>query len=76
MGYSDSADHAMEVEDILKEYELQRIKRATAKSASPPYCGACYYCSLSVPAPRAWCDAGCRDDWEREQRILKQSGKL
>jgi hypothetical protein len=74
MGFSDSADHAVEVEDRLKEYELQRIRQNRAKSGLP-FCGACYYCSTEVSQPRLWCDAYCRDDFEREQRILTMSGK-
>jgi len=74
MGFSDSADHAMEVEDKLKEYELQRIRQARSKASNMPYSGYCYYCSSPVSSPKLWCDSYCREDFEREQRILKISG--
>ena len=31
-----------------------------------PYTGYCYWCGCRVKSPRRWCDAECRDDWERD----------
>ncbi len=28
--------------------------------------GECLFCEAPVPAGRRWCDADCRDDWEKE----------
>jgi YHS domain-containing protein len=68
------ADRSNETEDLLKEYTLQRIRNDKAK-ASLPYSGACYYCSSDVPQPKVFCSTDCRDDFEREQRLLKIAGR-
>ena len=40
--------------------------RRTPPAPILPYCGQCYWCGEPLPAPRRWCDADCRDDWERD----------
>lgn len=75
MSFSDSSDHASEVEDRLKEYELQRIRQARNKASSMPPSGYCYYCSSSVATPKLWCDSDCREDWERLEKMKRIEGK-
>lgn len=31
------------------------------------YTGYCLFCDEPVDHPRRWCNAQCRDDWEKEQ---------
>lgn len=34
----------------------------------PVATGKCLYCNSPLPHGVRWCDAGCRDDWEGEQK--------
>lgn len=47
------------------ERELDGLLRRRRPTA-PPACGACLWCEAPLPAGRRWCDADCRDAWERE----------
>lgn len=38
------------------------------KPSAPAPCGFCFNCESPLPAGRRWCDADCRDDWERAER--------
>lgn len=38
----------------------------------PAACGACHFCGEEVHGEARFCDADCRDDYEREQRAAKQ----
>lgn len=38
------------------------------KPIAPTYTGFCLFCSEETPHPKRWCDADCRDSYEREQR--------
>ena len=76
MGYSDNVDHSSETEDMLREYEIQRIRRAAAAKPSLPFTGACYYCSSDVPSPKAFCSSECRADYEKERRLLAIAGRI
>jgi len=57
----DDADRAQE----RIEHE-EALRRRAPRAPDLPYAGACYWCGEPLPAPRRWCDAACRDDWERE----------
>lgn len=63
----------MIVDDDATRREEQERERALAEASQkakdgPAFTGRCLYCTDPVPAPRRWCGAECRDDWEREQR--------
>jgi hypothetical protein len=75
MGFSDNVDHSAETEDMLREYEIQRIRRE-AKKPSLPFTGACYYCGSDVHSPKVYCDAECAKDYENERRLLAIAGRL
>lgn len=36
--------------------------------------GFCHYCDESVAPALLFCDTGCRDGWEHEQRAIKRNG--
>ncbi len=48
-----------------------RAERDTAlaaqqrKPVGPEWAGYCHNCGKDLPWPARWCDADCRDDWER-----------
>lgn len=37
--------------------------------------GVCHYCAEPVPGDLRFCDIGCRDDWEFEQRQRRANGR-
>lgn len=46
------------------EREMEALLRRRAK-AGPRSTGACLWCEAPLPDGQRWCDADCRDDWER-----------
>lgn len=46
---------------------LERAALSHRKPAGPAYTGHCLNCEAPVAAPLRWCNAGCRDDWQRLQ---------
>lgn len=40
---------------------------AARRPTGPVPTGRCHYCDEVVADDQRWCDAGCRDAWEREQ---------
>ena len=61
-----------DVAEELMEFGLQRAIAQSRQAAGPPGTGRCLYCDEPLPGgQRRWCDAGCRDDWERAERARK-----
>lgn len=58
----DEADIAAE----RLEREMDALLRRRAKSGPCPT-GACLWCGEPLRHPLRWCDADCRDDWERDR---------
>lgn len=62
------ADDA-DLSDARAEREMQaRLAWLRMRQQALPYSGQCYWCGENVHAPKRWCDADCRDEWERQQR--------
>lgn len=59
------ADDADLAQARLEREESLRRRWAVPPRAAGPYTGYCYNCGARVPSPRRWCDADCRDDWEK-----------
>lgn len=60
---SDPADVATRNEEMARVGAVA----ASRRPAGPQYTGVCHYCDDPVDAPRRWCNAFCRDFWERDQ---------
>lgn len=65
--------------DIVDQAEQVEARERAAAVAhrepeGPPACGECHYCGAPLKDGRRWCDAGCRDDWQREQDAIKRNG--
>lgn len=58
---ADDADRAQQHIDAELAHLVAR-RRAEAPAAT----GFCLHCGAVVDPPRRWCDADCRDDWQRE----------
>lgn len=43
------------------------VKAARSKPLEVEATGACLFCEEPVEAPKRWCDAECRNEWERRK---------
>ncbi|TCS70754.1 hypothetical protein EDC61_11481 [Sulfuritortus calidifontis] len=60
---ADEADRAQDVIDLLLGAAIQGAK----KPGGPPPTGSCLNCGEPLKPGLRWCDADCRDDWQRYQ---------
>lgn len=58
----DIADKAQQ--HIEREHALA-LAAARSRKTGPEATGECLWCGEPLDDDRRWCDAGCRDDWER-----------
>jgi len=63
---ADIIDEAHEREEELRAKALER-----REPEGPPAVGACYNCSEPLAPGQRWCDADCRDDWEKYMRARR-----
>lgn len=69
----DTIDRAQLDIEQLEEARNKRLRDAkTEKEAEET--GYCLFCGEPVPPGRRWCDADCRDEWEREQKLNNIKG--
>lgn len=47
---------------------FRRAAESQRKPEAPAATGFCFNCEARLRPGARWCDAGCRDDWQREQR--------
>ena len=66
---SDIIDVAQAKAEAIASAELAR-----RHPVGPAATGLCHWCGEPVPEGRRWCDADCRDDWQREQRRKTRHG--
>ena len=59
----DILDTASEVEELHRRAALANVARAPAIAAT----GSCLNCGDQVGTGMRWCDADCRDDWQRDR---------
>ena len=57
----DDLDRAQEATDEMLSYIIKM-----RKPSGPVETGYCLNCGEPLPAERRWCDALCRDEWERK----------
>lgn len=69
---SDVFDQASEREDRDRQAAIDHQRR-TAESL--PYVGVCYYCGSSTVTGVRFCDADCRDDYQREKDLQRRAGR-
>lgn len=60
----DILDQAAAFEEMDRERALKMRDRGPTIAAT----GECLNCEAPVADGRRWCDADCRDDWQRAQR--------
>lgn len=69
---TDVFDQATEREEKDRESAIAAQRR---KAAVLPYIGCCYFCRESLPEPKRFCDADCRDGYEFEQKQRAKQGR-
>lgn len=60
---ADDGDRAADLAQIERERAI-----ATRQPTGPAPTGRCHHCAAPLPPGRRWCDAACRDDWERRRQ--------
>ena len=68
----DDADRAAEREDIDREAADAAIRR---RIDVMPSLGYCYYCGEALRAGKRFCDADCRDDYDRHEELQRRLGR-
>jgi len=61
----DIADRANDLVEMIDEMALKKVRSKLRKAE---FLGYCLTCEAEVKEPRRWCDADCRDLWEKERR--------
>lgn len=67
--YTDTSDRATQRELEICADALREVRRFPAL----PYTGRCHNCGEVTGNDMRFCDADCRDDFERRERIKKQT---
>ena len=60
----DIADQASDFEERDRRLALRAVPPAPVIEAT----GECLCCETALPDGKRWCDAGCRDLWQRAQK--------
>jgi hypothetical protein len=63
---SDIIDNANDLVEQTDSFALRDIRSKLKPEAEAT--GYCLACSEEVAPPRRWCDADCRDMWEKDKR--------
>ncbi|WP_345857470.1 DUF2116 family Zn-ribbon domain-containing protein [Shewanella algae] len=63
---SNEADEAQRVSELFDNLAIAQARKPVQTAAST---GRCLYCSAPVAAEARFCDADCRDDFERLQQL-------
>jgi len=67
-------DQAYELQDLVMRSQIQNIRNNVGRSLLPS--GYCYYCGEEIHSPLIFCDALCRDDYEKEEYLRKIAGRV
>jgi hypothetical protein len=68
--YADPVDRAVVEQDRLLEDQLRRAREKPVERLA--YIGRCWNCSEPLAEPLRFCDADCRDDYEKIKRSRAQ----
>jgi hypothetical protein len=66
---SDPNDRASAIEELRRRAALQM-----RKPEGPAATGYCLNCDAHLSPKQRWCDADCRNDWQKTQRAAAQKG--
>lgn len=60
----DIIDHATDIAEAERQRAISQRPRAPVIAAT----GSCLCCDHPLPPERRWCDADCRDEWQKRTR--------
>lgn len=69
---SDIIDQA---NDLAEQLTSAYIAHQRQKNPSLAYTGQCHNCDAPTPDGHNFCDADCRDDWQKRQDAEQRRGK-
>lgn len=55
--------------------ERQREDALRVRRAAPVPCMACHNCGEALAGTALFCDADCRDDWQRQREAARRAGR-
>ncbi len=62
----------VDIANELVESEMAERIKNRGSAEIPKGSGECLHCASTLHNPQSrWCDADCRDDWEKAQRAAK-----
>lgn len=61
---ADVIDNASATQALIEEHQLNAARKQAGKLDAVAT-GHCLNCDEELSNGRRWCDAGCRDDWEK-----------
>lgn len=61
------AENAEQTTELFRQSKLDECRREAAVDPAALWTGRCWNCEEPVDKPRRWCDAECRDEWEKLQ---------
>jgi hypothetical protein len=59
------ADDIDRANDRAQQHLEQSIQAVRSAASSLPAIGSCYNCDEPIAETKRFCDAACRDDWQR-----------
>lgn len=63
---SDIIDNANDLVALTDSLAVRAIRENLKPEAEAT--GFCLWCEAEVKEPKRWCDADCRNDWEKDKR--------
>lgn len=64
---ADLGDKAQDAADLFLDVAMKNSR----KEGEPRATGYCLFCGEPVPWVCRWCDADCRDDWEKQEHARR-----
>ena len=61
--------------DLVDQLTSAYIAHERQQNPLLTYTGQCYNCDAPTPAGHNFCDADCRDDWQKRQDAEQRRGK-
>lgn len=55
-----------DIADDIMQMEIRHLL-SSRKTTGPEATGECLFCGEPLPDGKRWCNAECRDEWERDQ---------
>lgn len=60
--------------DLADQLTSAYVAHERKQNPRLPFIGQCYNCDAPTPHGHNFCDADCRDDWQKRQTAQKRSG--